>query len=65
MGRSSAPPWHTARVQHRTPSDLAPLCHILGQIDGATLVVVSNDGPVSVARGGERLGRSTTWAEDL
>jgi DNA integrity scanning protein DisA with diadenylate cyclase activity len=94
------------------PTDLAPLYHVLGQIDGAAvfdelgtlrhlgvrlvpsaaaeagveafrgtrhtsalrysyddptsvLVVVSEDGPVSVLRAGMRLGQSTTWAEDL
>lgn len=93
------------------PSDLAPLSHILGQLDGAavfdetgtlrqlgvrlvpsaraeaevgpyrgtrhtsalrysyddptaTLIVVSEDGPVSVVRGGRRLGQSATTPSD-
>ncbi|MEM8925545.1 MAG: DNA integrity scanning protein DisA nucleotide-binding domain protein [Actinomycetota bacterium] len=97
------------RFSLRKPADLAPLYHILGQLDGAavfdeegvlrhlgvrlvpsaeaelavdpyrgtrhtsalrysyddsfaTIVVVSEDGPVSVVRGGKRLGQS--WQTD-
>ena len=93
------------------PADLAPLCHILGQVDGAavfdeagtlrhlgvrlvpspdaeadvgpyrgtrhtsalrysyddqtaTLIVISEDGPVSVLQRGLRLGRSSTSASE-
>lgn len=93
------------------PADLAPLYHILGQLDGAavfdedgtlrhlgvrlvpsavaeadvspyrgtrhtsalrysyddpsaTLIVISEDGPVSVLQGGQRLGQSTTSANE-
>jgi hypothetical protein len=65
--RLSTPP----PLQIRTPAHLAPLRHALAQIDGAaiidtdgvlrllaTVIAVSEDGPVSVLRNGAVLGRS-------
>jgi hypothetical protein len=58
-------------LQIGTPAHLAPLRHALAQIDGAaifdtdgvlrllaTVIAVSEDGPVSVLRNGAVLGRS-------